>query len=162
VIADAAIALVIVAGVLGAVWSIWAVVSGYVPGDRRLCVYIAAPFAPCDGLDSRENTRRAVVLAMHYRRRGYRVVCVHPDIRAGRYGDDHDPAQRAAGAARTLALCQEVARSGGRLAVLQKPAGGLSSGTAREAAAFVDITPPARMDVWRWDATTNRPRRVRR
>lgn len=153
------IATVIAAAAIGAVWMAlrWARRAARKAEARP--VYIAAPFAAGDGLTVSDNVRRAVLLGMRYKRRGYRVVCVHPDILAGRYGDDSDPAQREAGMVRTLALCEEVARSGGRLAVLQRPSGGLSSGTARELELFLSIAPYSKVDVWRWQG--NRPRRVR-
>jgi len=103
---------------------------------RRPPVYIAGPFAPNEGLTSEENTRRAVILAMHYRRLGHRVTCVHPDILGGVYGDDTDPVQRAQGAERTLHLCRVTAEAGGILAVLELPSGALSSGSSDEVRAF--------------------------
>lgn len=116
--------------------------------SRRMTVYIAAPFAPACGLDAAENTRRAVLLAMIYRRRGYHVECVHPDILAGRYGDDNDPTQRAAGMERTLALV----RKAGRLAVLLRPDGTMSAGTAEERRQF-ELWSGGPVDVWRWGAS---------
>jgi hypothetical protein len=125
-------------------------------------VYVAAPFAPCDGLDSAENTRRADALAQVYRAMGHRVVCVHPAILAGHFGDDADPVQRHRGQARTLAKCVGVATNGGILVVLLRPSGSPSSGTAGEIAAFLrHRTNPAAIEVWSWDAATDTPVFVR-
>lgn len=123
-----------------------------VPRARRPVVYIAAPFAPCDGLSAEENTARAQMLADRYRAAGYRVVCVHPDILAGRYGDDADPVQREAGMRRTLALVVEVALAGGVLACLHKPGGGPSSGMRMELAAYLGAGGAHPVRWWRFDA----------
>lgn len=125
---------------------------------RRPPVYIAGPFAPNEGLTSEENTRRAAVLAMHYRRLGHRVTCVHPDILGGVYGDDTDPAQRAAGAERTLHLCRVTAEAGGILAVLEMPSGALSAGTAAEVSAFRRAGGET-IERWRW--TQGGPEKLR-
>lgn len=122
------------------------------PTEPAPQVYIAAPFAPCDGLTAAENTARAEALANRYRAAGYRVVCVHPDILAGRYGDDADPIQREAGMRRTMAIVADVARSGGILACLHKPSGGPSPGMRAETATYLGAGGRHPVQWWRFDA----------
>jgi len=133
-----------------------------IPPPLRLPpVYIAGPFAPWGGLSSFENTERAEAVARMYE--GNRdIVCVHPGILTGEYGDDTIPAERLAGQERTLAECVNVALRGGILAVLQRSDGNYSSGTIEEIRAFVAVRPAAgSLHVWRWDDVANAPVRVK-
>ena len=100
-------------------------------------VYIAAPFAPNEGLSIEENVRRAVALAEMAVFEGYAPLLVHREVRAGLYGRDEVPEERERGLRATRALARMVGYAQGDLWILQLPSGQISSGCVGERTSFV-------------------------
>jgi hypothetical protein len=100
-------------------------------------VYIAAPFAPNEGLSIEENVRRAVALAELAVFEGYAPLLVHREVRAGLYGRDEVPKERERGLHATRALARMVGYAQGDLWILQLPSGQISSGCVGERTSFV-------------------------
>jgi hypothetical protein len=99
-------------------------------------VYIAAPFAPNEGLSIVENVRRASALAELAVQQGLAPVLVHREVAAGLYGRDEVPEERARGLALTRRLAEIVGETRGHLWLLELPSGRLSSGCDGEVEAF--------------------------
>ena len=100
-------------------------------------VYIAAPFAPNEGLSIEENVRRAVALAEMAVTEGYAPLLVHREVRAGLYGRDEVLEERERGLRATRALARMVGYAQGDLWILQLPSGQISSGCIGERTSFV-------------------------
>jgi hypothetical protein len=100
-------------------------------------VYVAAPFAPNEGLSIEENVRRAVALAEMAASLGCAPLLVHREVRAGLYGRDEVPEERERGLRATRAIAQMVGYAQGELWILQLPSGQISSGCIGERTSFV-------------------------
>jgi len=100
-------------------------------------VYVAAPFAPNEGLSIEENVRRAVALAEMAVSEGYAPLLVHREVSAGLYGRDEVPEERERGLRATRAIAQMVGYAQGELWILQLPSGQISSGCGGERERFV-------------------------
>ena len=98
----------------------------------RKIVYIAAPFGASSQTERVWNTQRAELLCLLAQRSGYAPICVHSGILRGAYGDDDNPADRAAGLetdVRLLDVCDEMW-------VLLRDDGSMSDGVAVEVKAY--------------------------
>ena len=103
-------------------------------------VYIAAPFAGPDEDAVAKNVHRAVGLARLATESGYAPLVIHPAIHAGCYGNDDSPEDRARGLRIAVELVGLVATNPyGRLWVLARDDGSLSSGCAIELEHFVRV-----------------------
>lgn len=116
----------------------------------RTAAYIAGPFSDPSPTIRRWHTARAALLCRLATLLGFAAVCVHPTIAAGGYGDDSDPAQRAAGMEATRAVATLVLSGGGRLWALLHDDGTKSSGTRDE----VEIARLWSSGDARWDEST--------
>ena len=116
-------------------------------------VYIAAPFAPNEGLSIEENIERAAALAAMAVMLGFAPVFVHREVATGLYGRDEFPEERARGLAMTRRLAEIVGEARGLLWVLELPSGRLSSGCEGEVEAFMAAA---------WNAGASLPRHIRR
>jgi hypothetical protein len=116
-------------------------------------VYIAAPFAPNEGLSIEENVARAVALAARAVEEGLAPILVHREVALGLYGRDEIPAERARGLALTRRLAEVVGSVQGALWVLELPSGNLSSGCEGEVEVFMAAA---------WNAGACLPRHIRR
>ena len=114
---------------------------------RPLC-YIAAPFGDPSPTIRARHVARARLLARLAFACGYAPVEPHSSIHAGVYGDDADPAQRAAGMDATQAVCRALLASpDAELWALLRDDWTMSDGTRGE----VDI---ARKHGNEWDEST--------
>ena len=100
-------------------------------------VYIAAPYAPNEGISIEENVRRAVALADRAAAEGHAPLLVHREVRAGLYGRDEVPEERERGLRATRSLARMVGNAQGELWILQLPSGQISSGCVGERTSFV-------------------------
>ena len=100
-------------------------------------VYIAAPYAPNEGISIEENVRRAVALADRAAAEGHAPLLVHREVRAGLYGRDEVPEERERGLRATRSLARMVGNAQGELWILQLPSGQISSGCDGERTSFV-------------------------
>jgi hypothetical protein len=116
-------------------------------------VYIAAPFAPNEGLSIEENIARAVALAEQAVEEGFAPILVHREVALGLYGRDEIPEERARGLALTRRLAEVVGSVRGAMWVLELPSGRLSSGCEGEVEAFMAAA---------WNAGACLPRHIRR
>lgn len=98
----------------------------------RTPVYVAAPYHDPNPRIVAWNVARACLLGRLAARCGYVPTVVHAEIHGGVYGDDNDPAQRAAGRALTLAKLDGVLAAGGRVWALLRDDGEMSEGTRAE------------------------------
>ena len=115
----------------------------------RPALYIAAPYGDPSPTIRAWHTDRAALLCRLATLSGYSAVCVHPTIAAGGYGDDSDPAQRAAGMEATLDLCRLVLRSYGAWCwALCRDDGTLSTGAKAEYDAALEAIVPRRAMTW--------------
>ena len=142
----------------------------------RPALYVAAPFGDPSPTIRAWHTARAALLCRLATLSGFAPICPHPTIAAGGYGDDSDPAQRAAGMEATLALALLVARARGTLWALSRDDGTLSAGTDAELDAWPPSLDPPRAYTWtewaikvaakapallpEWDALAVRPDHV--
>jgi len=98
--------------------------------------YIAAPFAPNEGLSIPENVANARALAKVAFSRGLAPLLVHHDVEQEVYGRDHVPEDRVLGLAATRALAALVGKHEGELWMLLLPSGRMSTGCNGEWVAF--------------------------
>ena len=106
----------------------------------RPALYVAAPFGDPSPTIRAWHTARAALLCRLATLSGFAPICPHPTIAAGGYGDDSDPAQRAAGMEATLDVCRVMMGTPG--AVLWALLGddqSMSTGTRGEWMAAQDV-----------------------
>lgn len=118
------------------------------PPVLRPLVYIAAPFAACEGRTERANVCRAVTLSRHAQWCGHAPICVHPSILAGAYGDDTDATDREAGLRTCLSILDGLKAAGGVVWVLLRDDGFMSEGTSREVSHAEAIGLPCSRATW--------------
>lgn len=116
-------------------------------------VYIAAPFAPNEGLSISENVARAAALAALAVEEGLAPIFIHREVATGLFGRDEVPEERARGLALTRRLAEVVGEAQGALWVLELPSGALSSGCEGEVEAFMAAA---------WNAGTSVTRHIHR
>lgn len=106
----------------------------------RSPVYVAGPYAGDTEAEILVNVHRACCLARLAVASQLAPIVVHPAIEAQAYGRDEIPQERAAGLDCALALVELTARhSGGKLWILTRGDGSLSTGTARELEAWKGV-----------------------
>ena len=101
-----------------------------------LVAYIAAPFAPREGLSVQQNVANARALAKIAFSRRLPPLLVHHDVEQEVYGRDHVPEDRVLGLAATRAIAALVGKAGGELWMLLLPSGRMSTGCHGEWVAF--------------------------
>ena len=98
--------------------------------------YIAAPFAPNEGLSVAQNVENATMLAKVAFASGLAPILVHPNVEQEVYGRDHVPEERVVGLAATRAIAAAVGQAGGEMWMLLLPSGRMSAGCGGEWVAF--------------------------
>ena len=115
-------------------------------------VYIAAPFAPNEGLSISENVARAAALAALAVEEGLAPIFIHREVATGLFGRDEVPEERARGLALTRRLAEVVGEAQGALWVLELPSGALSSGCEGVVEAFMAASVTRHIRRFRWES----------
>ena len=102
-------------------------------------VYICAPYGDKDPAVVQQNIERAEKMARYAVYMGYSPVVVHSYIDRV-FGDDNDPELRKRGLGCVVSIAWAVAMAGGKLWLMQKPNGSITSGCAKEVNIFRSAT----------------------